>query len=131
MAIAMDSPVGPDGSPAVFDGGAWRSQDRRFSWNGAAWVPSKQQSTAGPWLVKLGIGLVLVALLGYAVYTTIATNSEFTIGYYVGVAIFFAILVAIYRFAGRWGWFGIVIRTGCVFLALLKVLTLVAHPPPA
>ena len=126
---AVDSPVGPDGLPAVFDGGAWRSHDRRFWWNGAAWVPTNK-ATAGRWLVKLGSGVVLVALLGYAVYTTIATKSEYTIGYYVGVVVFFAILFAIFRVARRWGCFGIVIRAGCVFLALLKVVTLIAHPSP-
>jgi hypothetical protein len=126
----MDSPTGPDGLPAVFDGGVWRSQDRRFMWNGGDWVAT-HQSTARPWMVKLGAGLVLLALLGYAVYTTMATKSEFAVGYYVGVIVFFAILFAVYRIAGRWGWFGVVIRAGCVLLALLKVLTLIAHPPPA
>jgi hypothetical protein len=84
-----------------------------------------------PWLVRIGAGVVLLALLGYAVYTTVATRSEYTIGYYVGVALFFGILLAIFRFAGRWGCFGIVIRAGCVGLALLRVLTLLAHPPPS
>ena len=129
MVPAMDAPFGPDGLPAVFDGGAWCSHDRRFWWNGAAWVPATK-SAGGSWLVKIGIILMLLALLGYAIYTTIATKSEFTIAYSIGVVIFFAILVAIYRFAGRWGWFGILIRAGCFVLALLKVLTLIAHPPP-
>lgn len=126
----MDTPVGPDGLPAVFDGGAWHSHDRRFRWNGAAWVPTKK-SDAGPWLVKIGSSLILLALLSYAVYTTITTVDPYTIGYALGVIAFFATLFAIYRFAGRWGWFGIVIRAGCFFLALLKVLTLIAHRPPA
>jgi hypothetical protein len=126
----VDAPVGPDGLPAVFDAGAWRSHDRRFWWNGAAWVPTKK-SGAGLPLVKIGTIVILVALLGYAVYSTITTNSEFAVGYYVGVVVFFAVLFAIYRIAGRWGWFGIVIRAGCFFLALLKVLTLIAHRPPA
>src|SRR5579864_5985922 len=126
MALAMDSPIGPDGFPAVYDGGAWWSHDHAFWWDGAAWVPAKTPSGSGPWLVKLGAGVVLVALLGYAVYTTVATQSEFAIGYYVGVVLFFAILFAIYRFAGRWGCFGIVIRAGCGLLALLKIVTLIA-----
>lgn len=126
----MDTPFGPDGLPAVFDGGAWRSHDRRFFWNGAAWVPAKT-SAAAPWLMKIGTSVVLLALLGFAVYTAIATQSEYTTGYYVGVVAFLAILVAIYRFVGRWGSFGIVIRAGSVFLALLKILTLIAHRPPA
>jgi len=80
---AMDTPIGPDGLPAVFDGGAWHSHDHRFWWNGAAWVPATQ-SAGGPWLIKAGIGLLLLALLGYAVYTTVATQSEFAVGYYIG-----------------------------------------------
>jgi hypothetical protein len=125
----MDAPVGPDGLPAVFDGGTWHSHDRSFWWNGTAWMPAKK-SVAGPWLVRVGTSVVLVALLGYAVYTTIATKSEFAVGYYLGAVIFFAILLVIYRFAGRWGGFGTVIRAGSIFLALLKVLTLVVHRPP-
>jgi len=127
----MDAPVGPDGQLAVFEGGTWRSHDGSFWWNGAAWVPAKKPSFAGPWLMRIGTTIVLVALLAYAVYTAIATRSEFAIGYYVGVAIFFALLLVIYRFAGRWGWFGMLVRGGCFLLAALKVLTLIAHPPPS
>lgn len=125
----MDSPIGPDGLPAAFEGGVWVSHDRRYYWNGAAWVASKSPASS-PWLVKGGIVLMLVALLGYAVYTTVSTASEFAVGYYVGVAIFFGILIAIFRFAGRWGCFGVVVRAGCGLLAILKILTFVAHPPP-
>jgi hypothetical protein len=127
----METPVGPDGLPAVFEGGAWHSHDRSFRWNGAAWVPSAKPSVAGQWLVRAGTVFFLVALLGYAIYTTVASNSEFAVGYYVGAIIFFAILLVIYRFVGRWGAFGMVIRAGCFLLALLKVLTLVTHHPPA
>ena len=126
----MDTPVGPDGLPAVFEGTTWRSHDGTFWWNGTAWVPTPKKSTANTWLVRIGASIVLVALLGYAIYTTVASNSEFAVGYYLGAVVFFAILLAIYRFAGRWGWFGIVIRGGCFLLAALKVLTLVTHPPP-
>jgi hypothetical protein len=126
----MDAPVDPDGLLAVFDGGTWRSHDGSLLWNGAEWVPVKKQPVAGPWLVRIGTSIVLVALLGYAVYTTIATQSEFAVGYYLGIVIFFAVLFAIYRFAGRWGWFGIVIRSGCFLLTALKVLTLLVHRPP-
>ena len=76
------------------------------------------------------VGWYLLALLGYAVYATVATQSEYAVGYWVGVAAFFGVLLAIYRLAGRWGWFGIVIRAGCGLLALVKILTLIAHPPP-
>jgi len=88
------------------------------------------KSIAGPWLMRIGTSLVLLALLGYAVYTMIATSSEFAVGYYAGVGVFFAILLVIFRFAGRWGSFGTVIRAGSILLALLKVLTLLTHRPP-
>ena len=126
----MDAPVDPDGLLAVFDGGTWRSHDGSLLWNGAEWVPVKKQPVAGPWLVRIGTSIVLVALLGYAVYTTIASNSEFAVGYYLGAVIFFGILLVIFRFAGRWGGFGTVVRAGSIFLALLKVLTLLVHRPP-
>ena len=125
----MDAPVGPDGLLAVFDGGSWHSHDRRFRWDGTEWVPTNK-STAGPWLTRIGTSLVLLALLGYAVYTMIATSSEFAVGYYTGVGVFFAILFVIFRFAGRWGCFGTVIRAGSILLALLKLLTLLTHRPP-
>jgi hypothetical protein len=31
----------------------------------------------------------------------------------------------------RWGWFGAVVRVLCVGLALLKIITLIVHPPGA
>jgi hypothetical protein len=127
----MDTPVGPDGWPAVFQDGRWHSRDGSLWWNGAAWVPTNKKSTAGSWLVRIGASIVLVALLGYAVYTTVASNSEFAVGYYLGAAVFFAILFVIYRWAGRWGWFGIMIRGGCFLLAALKVLTLITRHPGA
>ena len=126
----MDAPFGPDGLPAVFDGGTWHSHDRSFWWNGTDWVPAAKTSVAGPWLVRIGTIAVLVALLGYAIYTTVSTSSEFAVGYYIGVILFFGVLVVVYRFAGRWGGFGTIVRAGSIFLALLKVLTLLTHRPP-
>ena len=127
----MDTPFGPDGLPAVYEGGAWRSHDRSFSWDGMNWVPTPKSSRGRPWLIRLGTVVFMVALLGYAIYTSVASNSEFAVGYYIGAVVFFAILLVVYRFAGRWGWFGILIRAGCFLLALLKALTLVAHHPAA
>jgi hypothetical protein len=127
----MDTPFGPDGLPAVFEGGTWRSHDRSFSWSGTAWVPIQKPSAAGQWLVRAGTVVFLVALFGYAIYTTVASNSEFAVGYYIGAVVFFAILLVVYRFAGRWGWIGIVVRAGCFLLAALKILTLIAHHPGA
>lgn len=125
----MDSkPLGPDGLPAVFEG-VWLSHDRQFFWNGTAWVANPHPSTASPWLIRIGAGFVLVAALAYVVTTMGATTSEFAAGYLVGLTLFFGLLVAAFRFAGRWGWFGVLVRGGCVLLGLLRVLALVAHPP--
>ena len=74
---------------------------------------------------------MFLTVIGYVVYTTLVTESAYTIGFYVGVIAFFAVLFVVFRFVGRWACFGIVIRGVCVLLAVLKVLTLVAHPPPA
>jgi len=126
---AMEAPFGPDGLPAVFVGDTWYSHDRSFWWNGTDWVPAAKESVAGPWLMRIGTVVVLVALLGYVVYTTVSTSSEFALGYFVGVVLFFVVLVVVYRFAGRWGGFGAVVRAGTIFLALLKVLTLLTHRP--
>jgi len=126
----MDTQLGPDGRPAVFEGDAWVSQDRRFWWNGAAWLPLKRAGAAIP-LVNIGIVLLILAIIGYVAYTMLATESAFTVGFYVGVIAFFGVVFLVFRFVGRWGWFGIPIRVVCVALALLKVVTLIAHPPPA
>ncbi|SRR5579872_495248 len=125
----MDTPLGPDGWPAIFESGAWLSHDRRFWWNGAAWVPLKTPSTAIPF-VNIGMGLLIAATIGYVAYTTFSTASAYTIGYFVGVIAFFGVVFLVFRFVGRWGWFGIPVRVVCVGLALLKVVTLIAHPPP-
>lgn len=122
--------IGPDGLPALFENGAWVSSNRSYWWNGVAWVPIRKAGRELPF-VKVGLAIVFVAVLGYALYTTFTTESAYTIGYFVGVFAFFAVLFLIYRFVGRWGLFGIVIRVLCAALGLLKILTLIAHPPPA
>ncbi len=45
-------------------------------------------------------------------------------GFAVGLLAYFAVLAAVYWFAGRLGWFGILIRAVVVFLAILRVLAL-------
>lgn len=54
----------------------------------------------------------------------------YAIGYYVGALVFFLVLAGVFWFAGRWGWIGIIIRAICVGLALLKALSMLAHPGP-
>lgn len=82
-------------------------------------------------MARIGLVALVVALLGYVVYTIVATKSEYAIGYYVGLLVFFGLIVAVFRFAGRWGCFGIVIRGIVVILGVLRILALIAHPPPS
>jgi hypothetical protein len=126
----MDTQVGPDGLPAVFDAGTWYSQDGHHQWDGTAWVRSaKPRETVSA--AHIGFAVVFVAVIGYAVYTMISTDSAFALGVYFGAIAFFGVLFIVFLVAGRWGWFGGVARVLCVGLALLKIITLIAHPPAA
>lgn len=58
-------------------------------------------------------------------------GSAYVTGYYVGVIALLLVLAAIFWLAGRWGWIGIIIRAVCVGIAILRILSLVAHPPAA
>ena len=88
-------------------------------------------SVAGPWFMRAGVVILFLAVSGYAVYTIVSNQAEFTAGFYLGVIAFFAMLFIIYRAVARWGWFGIVIRAAAIGLALLKILTVMRHLPPS
>jgi len=123
--------IGPDGLPAVFEGGGWVSHDGRYRWNGVSWTPVKQQSVAGPWLQRGGVVVLFLAVVGYAVYTIVSNQAEYTAGYLVGIVVFFALLLVIFRAVGqRWGCFGTAIRVATIALAVLRILALLRHPPP-
>ena len=123
--------LGPDGQPAVFEGGVWVSADRRYRWNGAVWLPvSGAGAGVSPWLMRVGTWVLFSALIGYVGFTLFTTTSAYTAGFYVGVAAFFGVTVVVFRFVGRWGCVGTGIRVILVGLALLKIVTLIAHPPP-
>jgi hypothetical protein len=126
----MATGIGPDGLPAVFEGGGWVSHDRRYRWNGVSWTPVKQQSVVGPWLERGGVVVLFLAVAGYAVYTIVSNQAEYTAGYFVAVVVFFALLFVVYRAVARWGCFGMAIRGATIVLALLKILTLLRHPLP-
>lgn len=122
----MATGIGPDGRPAVFEGGGRVSQDRRFRWNGAVWLPVKSQ-LVGYWLQRVGVSIVFLALVGYVIFTLATTATVYSTGFYVGVVAFFAMVFVIFRSVGRWGVLGIAIRAASIGLALLKVLTLIAR----
>ena len=55
------------------------------------------------------------------------SNAEaFSFGYYIGIAIYFALFGAIFWFAGRWGGIGLVIRIVCAALIALRILALIS-----
>src|SRR5690242_7367825 len=121
--------IGPDGQPAVFDSGAWYSSDRRYQWDGAAWIRSERAS-GGMSFAHVGFAAIFVAVLGYAVFTIVnAGNSEFNVGFYLGAIAFFGVAVALFLIAGRWGWIGAIVRVLCVGLVLLKLTTLILSAP--
>ena len=126
----MATGLGPDGLPAVFEGGAWVSQDRRYYWNGVNWIPIQAPSTAGPLLARVGVFVLFLSVIGYAVYSVISTQTEFAAGYFVGAFVFFLVLIVVFRAVGGWGCCGIAIRGVTVFVAVLKILSLVTHPLP-
>ena len=126
----MDTQVGPDGQPAVFDGGEWFSQDRRYVWGAEGWTPTGG-SAQGLTLAHIGFAAVFVAVVAYAVYTMVTADFGSNIGYYLGAIAFFGVLFMTFVLVGRWGWWGSIIRVICVGLAILKIVTLIANPPPA
>jgi hypothetical protein len=117
--------IDPDGYPAVFEGGGWVSHDRRYRWNGVGWTPIVQPSTVGPWLKRAGVGLLFLAVIGYTVYSLGANQAEYTAGFIVGMAAYFAVLFVIFRAVGnRWGCFGAGIRIVMIALAALRILAI-------
>ena len=52
--------------------------------------------------------------------------SDFDIGFWVGNAIYLLIFVLIFRFVGRWGWVGLIIRIICVGFILIRILAILS-----
>ncbi len=123
--------IGPDGRPAIFDSGVWYSSDGRYRWDGADWVRS-QQVGQGLSFAHVGFAAMFLLVIAYAAYTLVNTgNAGFDLGFYLGGTAFFAVVVAVFLVAGRWGWIGATVRVLCVGLALLKLTTLILSPPGA
>lgn len=124
--------VGPDGQPAEFRGTAWVSRDGRYFWNGAVWqaVPQARFAFASSKLI-VGLGVALIGVAGVFAWPYLGiTGDPYVIGYYVGILVFFGLMFVIYRFVGRWAVLGLAIRMIIGALVILKVLTLISHPPP-
>jgi hypothetical protein len=67
--------IGPDGRPAVFDGAAWVTQDRRYWWNGAAWLPIKKPGFRPSGLVLI-LGVFVIGVVFYFVYSNLTRSFE-------------------------------------------------------
>lgn len=52
--------------------------------------------------------------------------SNYDLGFWVGNGIFLLIFVLIFRFVGRWGWIGLIIRIICVAVILIRILAILA-----
>ena len=50
--------------------------------------------------------------------------SDYDLGFWVGNGIFLLIFVLIFRFVGRWGWIGLIIRIICVGIILIRILAI-------
>ena len=119
----MATGFGPDGRPAVFENGGWVSYDRRYRWNGVDWTPI-QTSASGPWLQRAGVAVLVVAVIGYLAYVVVANDEWYSLGFVVGVIAYFAVLLVIYKIAGRGGCFGAAVRVVVIALAVLRVLAM-------
>lgn len=52
--------------------------------------------------------------------------SNFDIGFWVGNGLYLLVLVVVFRFVGRWGWIGLIIRIICVALVLIRIIAILA-----
>jgi hypothetical protein len=61
----------------------------------------------------------------------VTTEDAFGVGFWIGNLIYLGVLVLIFRFVGRWGWIGLIIRIVCAGLVIFRLVTLLAffHPP--
>ncbi len=120
----MATGFGPDGRPAVFENGGWVSYDRRYRWDGVDWTPIQTASSTGPWLQRAGAVLLVLAVVGYLAYIVVAKDEWYSLGFVVGVIAYFAVLLVIYKIAGRGGCFGAAVRVVVIALAVLRVVAM-------
>jgi hypothetical protein len=125
----METFLGPDGKPVVFEGEAYYSQDRRHKWNGIDWVPVKPPRYTPRWL-SVALKLGFIAILIYAVIAAGASMSPtaaYNAGFFFGVVALIVVLVVLFRSAGSWGGPGIIVRILAVGLMGLRILALLAR----
>jgi len=100
------------------------SDDRRYRWNGVSWTPIQTVSSSGPWLQRAGVVLLVLAVVGYLGYIVVANDEWYSLGFVVGVIAYFAVLLVIYKIAGRGGCFGAAVRVVVIALAVLRVVAM-------
>jgi hypothetical protein len=52
--------------------------------------------------------------------------NNYDLGFWVGNGLYLLVLVVVFRFVGRWGWIGLIIRIICVALVLIRLLAILA-----
>ena len=60
-----------------------------------------------------------------------SNEDAFGFGFWIGNLLYLGVLVLIFRFVGRWGWVGLIIRIVCAALVVFRIVALIAffHPP--
>ena len=119
----MQTFLGPDGKPCVFEGDGYYSSDRAFKWVGANWVPVKQRRYMPRWLKAL-IWVGLGGIFAYAVYSSAASMSEtqvYNTGFFFGIVALLVVVAVAIRYAGRLASGGTLVRGIVVGLFVLRV----------
>jgi ABC-type polysaccharide/polyol phosphate export permease len=60
-----------------------------------------------------------------------SSQDAYNFGFWLGNIIFLVLLALIFRFVGRWGWIGLIIRAVCALLFIFRIVALIAfiNPP--
>ena len=60
----------------------------------------------------------------------VSNEDAYGVGFWIGNLLFLGLLALIFRFVGRWGWIGLIIRAICALLFILRVVSLIAFVAP-
>ena len=122
--------LGPDGKPVIFEGDGYYSQDHTFKWAAGMWVPVKPPRRMPGWLtIALWIGFG--GIFAYAVYAsalTLSPTQVYDTGFFFGVVALLVVLALAFRYAGRFGSGGTIVRGLAIGLFVLRLVLLFARP---
>jgi hypothetical protein len=57
--------------------------------------------------------------------------NNYDLGFWLGNGLYLLVLVVVFRFVGRWGWIGLIIRIICVGLVIIRILAILSLINPA